>query len=86
MKASGIIRQVDELGRLVLPIELRKKMNIKSKDFIEFWVDGQEIILKKYEPSCIFCNDSENMMNYKGKNICAKCFAELKKQRLPKNA
>ena len=84
MKASGIIRQVDELGRLVLPIELRKKLNISSKDFIEFWVDGQSIVLKKYEPSCIFCNESEDMIIYKGKNICKKCFAELKKTKLAK--
>ncbi len=84
MKATGITRQVDELGRLVLPIELRKALNIQTKDYIEFWMDGQSVILKKHEPSCIFCGEAENIINYKGKNICADCFSEIKKTRIPK--
>lgn len=84
MKASGIVRQVDELGRLVLPIELRKVLGIQAKDYIEFWMDGQSIILKKYAPSCIFCGEAEDMLNFRGKNICSHCFAELKKTRKPR--
>ena len=79
MKSTGIVRRVDELGRIVLPIELRRTLNIAEKDSLEIYVDGASIILKKYEPTCIFCGDSKNVTNYKGKNICAGCVKELKK-------
>ena len=71
MKSTGIVRKVDELGRIVLPIELRRTL--------EIYVDGSSIVLKKYEPSCVFCNDAKNVLNYKGKNICPNCLAELKR-------
>lgn len=58
MKATGIVRKVDELGRVVLPIELRRNLDIKEKDALEIYVDEDKIILKKYEPACIFCNQS----------------------------
>ncbi len=57
MKATGIVRKVDELGRVVLPIELRNKFDIKVKDPIEIFVDGSSIVLKKYEPNCVFCGN-----------------------------
>ena len=57
MKSTGIVRKVDELGRIVLPIELRRTLDIAEKDAIEIYVDGESIILKKYEPTCIFCGD-----------------------------
>ncbi len=79
MKSTGIVRKVDELGRIVLPIELRRTLDIVEKDAIEIYVDGASIILKKYEPACIFCGDAKNVINYKGKNICAACMKELKK-------
>ena len=79
MKSTGIVRKVDELGRIVLPIELRRTLDIAEKDAIEIYVDGATIILKKYEPTCIFCADAKNVSNYKGKNICASCLRELKK-------
>ena len=79
MKSTGIVRKVDELGRIVLPIELRRTLDIAEKDAIEIYVDGTSIILKKYEPTCVFCSDSKNVMNYKGKNVCANCLKELKK-------
>ena len=79
MKATGIVRKVDELGRVVLPIELRRNLDINEKDALEIYVDEDKIILKKYEPSCIFCNQSVDTVVYKGKNICASCLAELKK-------
>ena len=73
MKSTGIVRKVDELGRIVLPIELRRTLDIAEKDAIEIYVDGESIILKKYEPTCIFCGDGRNVENYRGKNICANC-------------
>lgn len=77
MKSTGVVRKVDELGRIVLPIELRRTHNIEEKDALEIYVDGENIILKKYEPACIFCGDAKNVSNYKGKNICSVCLTEL---------
>ena len=68
MKSTGIVRKVDELGRIVLPIELRRTMNIDVKDALEIYVDGDQIVLKKYEPSCIFCGNAKDIIHYKGKN------------------
>ena len=79
MKSTGIVRKVDELGRIVLPIELRRTMDIAEKDAIESYVDGASIILRKYEPTCIFCGDAKNVINYRGKNICPNCLKEMKK-------
>ncbi|MGU8966509.1 AbrB/MazE/SpoVT family DNA-binding domain-containing protein [Clostridium perfringens] len=79
MKSTGVVRRVDELGRIVIPIELRRTLDIAEKDALEIYVDGEQIILKKYEPACIFCGDARDVFNYKGKNICQKCLDELKK-------
>lgn len=78
MKSTGIIRKVDELGRVVLPSELRKNLNINIKDSLEIYVSGDSIILKKYSPTCIFCNSSDNIEIFKGKNVCKKCLNQLK--------
>lgn len=78
MKSTGIVRKVDELGRVVLPIELRRTLDIAEKDALEIYVDDGTIILKKYEPSCIFCGASNDVITFKGKNICPKCLDELK--------
>ncbi len=78
MKSTGIVRKVDELGRIVLPIELRRTLNIDIKDSIEIYVDNSTIVLKKYEPTCIFCGESENVVTYKEKNVCKKCLEDLK--------
>lgn len=78
MKAIGIVRKVDELGRVVLPIELRRIFDIAVKDALEIFTDENSIILKKYEPSCIFCEDAKDVTIYKGKNICLDCLKELK--------
>ena len=77
MKATGIVRRVDELGRVVIPIELRNKFGIAEKDPIEIYVDGSNIILKKYEPNCIFCGNSKKLSEYKGKLVCDKCLEKL---------
>jgi len=79
MKATGIVRKVDELGRIVLPIELRRTLDINIKDALEIYVDGQQIILKKYDPACVFCGEAGNVENYKGKLICKDCMKELRK-------
>ncbi len=77
MKATGIVRKVDELGRIVIPIELRNKLDIAIKDPIEIFVEGSSIILKKYEPNCIFCGSSKELTSYKDKLICSKCLVKL---------
>ncbi len=79
MKSTGIVRKVDELGRVVIPIELRRTLNIEEKDSIEIYVDGEHIILKKYEPACILCGNAKDVVQYKGKNICPACMEEFKK-------
>ena len=73
MKSTGIVRRVDELGRIVIPIELRNKLKIAEKDSIEIYVDGSSIVLKKYEETCVFCGNTKNVVEYKGKLICTKC-------------
>jgi transcriptional pleiotropic regulator of transition state genes len=78
MKSTGIVRKVDELGRVVLPIELRRTLDINEKDALEIYVDGATIILKKYEPACIFCANAKDVIVYKGKNICKECMEILK--------
>ena len=77
MKATGIVRKVDELGRIVLPIELRRTLNIDIRDPLEIYVDGESIMLKKYQPACIFCDSAKDISTFKGKNICAACLKEL---------
>ena len=77
MKSTGIVRKVDELGRIVLPIGLRRTLDIAEKDALEIYVDGATIVLKKYQPACIFCDDATNVINFKGKNVCANCVREL---------
>lgn len=77
MKSTGIVRKVDELGRIVLPIELRRTMNIDVRDPMEIYVDGDCIILKKYNPSCIFCGSSDDLVEYKDKRICKHCLQAL---------
>lgn len=73
MKSTGIVRKLDELGRIVLPIELRRTLNLAEKDAVEIYVDGENIILKKYQPNCTFCGEGKNLVDYKGKMICSKC-------------
>lgn len=78
MKATGIVRKVDELGRIVLPIELRRTLDIEIKDPLEIFVNDDCIILKKYTPACIFCGSAKDVKRIKEKNICSDCIEELK--------
>jgi len=73
MKSTGIVRKVDELGRVVIPIELRRTMGIDEKDALEIYVDNEKIILKKYEPACIFCGNAVDVHDYRGKRVCKEC-------------
>lgn len=73
MKSTGIVRRVDELGRVVLPIELRRTLSISDKDSLEIYVDEEKIVLRKYEPACIFCGNAEDIETFRGKNVCKTC-------------
>ena len=80
MKSTGIVRKVDELGRVVIPIELRRTLDINIKDPLEIYVDSDRIILKKYEPSCscVFCGSGDDLTKYKGKPICKQCVESMR--------
>lgn len=80
MKATGIVRKVDELGRIVLPIELRRTLDIAERDALEIFVEGSSIVLKKFRPNCVFCDSSKDVVDFKGKNICQKCIRALKNE------
>jgi transcriptional pleiotropic regulator of transition state genes len=78
MKSTGVVRRIDELGRIVLPSEIRRSLDINVKDPVEIFIDNERIILQKYSPSCIFCGDADNIVFFNGKRICAKCLEEIK--------
>ena len=77
MKSTGIIRKVDELGRIVLPIELRRTLDIAERDELEIYLDGEKIVLQKFETSCVFCGSVRKLVNYRGKNVCQECAREI---------
>ena len=80
MKSTGIVRKVDDLGRIVLPVEIRNVLDIKTKDAIELFTDNDRIILQKYAPACVFCNDTDDVIYFSGKRVCASCIKQLKEQ------
>lgn len=80
MKSTGVVRKVDELGRIVLPIEIRKTMDINVKDPIEIFTDSDQIILKKYHPACVFCNQADDVTYFNGKRVCNACIEKIKQQ------
>jgi transcriptional pleiotropic regulator of transition state genes len=77
MKLTGIVRKVDELGRIVLPIELRRTLNIDIKDAVEIYVDRDTIMLKKYVPGCVFCSNVDKLIDFQGQKVCKDCAAKL---------
>ncbi len=77
MKATGIVRKVDELGRVVLPIELRRVLSIGIKDSLEIFVEDEKIILRKYEPACVFCGSADHVVKHNGRQVCEGCIKEL---------
>lgn len=80
MKSTGVVRKVDELGRIVLPKELRTILNINERDSIEIFTDNDKIILQKYQPACVFCNNANDIIYFNGKRVCAECIEKLKTQ------
>ncbi len=78
MKNTGIVRRIDELGRVVLPIEIRRALDLKIKDPVEIYTDSNSIILKKYSDSCVFCSEKEELVAFEGKHICPKCLKKIK--------
>ena len=77
MKSTGIIRKVDDLGRIVLPIELRRTLDIAERDELEIYMENDQIILRKYEPACLFCSADRKLISYNGKNICRDCIRKM---------
>ncbi len=77
MKSTGIVRKLDELGRIVLPMEIRKSFDLAEKDPIEIYTNQDMIILRKFHQSCVFCNSTENILAYKGKPVCSECLSDL---------
>lgn len=79
MKSTGIVRKVDPLGRIVLPIEIRRTLGIGERDPLEIFTEGDTIVLRAYKPLCYICNNSENLSTLKDKKICRECIDEIKK-------
>ncbi len=77
MRSLGMVRRIDELGRIVLPIEIRRMMELNPGDGVEIFSEKDRVVLQKYAPACIFCGEADEIITYKGKKICQKCFDEL---------
>lgn len=77
MRPTGIVRRVDDLGRIVLPIELRRTLDIAERDELEIYLEDDKVIMRKYEPSCVFCASTVGLMEYRGKNVCAQCIRAM---------
>lgn len=80
MKSTGIVRKIDDLGRIVLPIELRRTLEVSERDPLEIFIEDNTIILKKYQPACIFCGNAKDVVTYKGRNICPACIEKISKK------
>lgn len=79
MRSLGMVRRIDELGRIVLPIEIRRMMELNPGDGVEIFSEKSRVILQKYAPACIFCGEADEIITYKDKKICQKCFEELRR-------
>ena len=79
MKSTGMVRKIDELGRIVMPAEIRQTLGLQVRDAMEIYIDGDRIVLKKYQPSCIFCTNVEGLVTFEDKRICPQCLSKLKK-------
>ncbi|WP_127580943.1 AbrB/MazE/SpoVT family DNA-binding domain-containing protein [Paenibacillus koleovorans] len=79
LKSTGVVRRVDELGRIVLPMELRRTLGIEEKDQMEIYVDGDRIMLRKYKPGCVFCGGADIKIAGMegGKLICRSCTTKI---------
>lgn len=79
MKSTGMVRKIDELGRIVMPAEIRQTLGLQVRDSMEIYIDGDRIVLKKYQPSCIFCANVDGLVSFGDKRICPQCLAKIKK-------
>lgn len=79
MRSTGIVRKIDELGRLVIPKETRKVLDINEGEGLEIFTEGENIILKKYQPGCVFCGNASDVINFKGKMICKECLKNIRR-------
>ena len=78
MKHGGIVRSIDLAGRIVLPIEIRKELDLMGEDSkVEIIAKGNEIILRKYADTCIFCHDTADLVDFNGQKICRKCIKDI---------
>ena len=77
MKSTGIVRKIDDLGRIVLPIEQRRILEIGDRDSLEIFIEDNMLILKKYQPDCIFCGNAKDVITFKGRNICPNCIHDI---------
>ena len=80
MKTTGIVRNIDELGRIVIPKELRTTMDMPVGSGVEIFVENEKIIITRYYPGCYFCNTTENLVEHDGKKLCKACIAEIAKK------
>ncbi len=79
MKSMGIVRKMDDLGRIVLPAELRRQFDIAERDAVEIYTDGDKIVLKKFKTSCVFCDAEDDLITYQDKAICPECVKKISK-------
>lgn len=77
MKSIGVVRRIDKLGRIVIPAELRRELDMNIQDPVEMYTEGGSVIIKKYSPSCIFCGEANDVRPFSGKNICPKCMEKI---------
>lgn len=77
MKTTGIVRHIDQLGRIVVPKEMCRTLKITTGDPLEISLEGKRIIIQKHEDSCVFCSGTDHLKSYEGKLICGKCLANL---------
>ena len=75
-----IVRHLDDLGRFVIPKEMRKEMELKDNDPLEIELQGKEIVVRKHETKCIFCGKNKVFVEFNNKRICKKCLEELKNE------
>lgn len=79
MKSTGLIRNIEPLGRIVIPRETRKALNIKQGDLLEIFTNGSSIILKKYNPNCVLCNSKKDVVEFEGRLLCKDCISKISK-------
>lgn len=78
MRAIGVVRKVDDLGRISIPVKVRRDMGLKENAQVEIYVDGERIVLEKYGPACVFCGNKDGVRNFRGKNVCRECVDTVK--------